>query len=268
MAMREDTQEKLFSTPRLRGYASLAEHEANFALIGCISHKIGILEVVIRNQIDSVLLEKVGDWWQHLPPSIKISGERTNSIQLEIHPSIKIILKITGDISHITPITLVSKQSMGFWLKVVEYFRIYDQIFNPSFLDNLDFKKYYLKNKNRFGTKTHLAHRKNAHLKRHEKADLLLQLLRKLRNRAFHFENLYKCNPKGYPRLNANIADNKHESHHKNQEQQEKPQAEPQDLYVGLHPDKIVLFLDDLLGSFAPELVDYAGGESGGKEST
>ncbi len=58
--MQEDTQEKLFSTPRLRGYTSPVEHEANFSLIGRISHKIGILEVVIRNQIDSVLLEKVG----------------------------------------------------------------------------------------------------------------------------------------------------------------------------------------------------------------
>ncbi|WP_104695981.1 hypothetical protein [Helicobacter salomonis] len=240
--MTQSTQEKLFSAKRLGGYASLAEHEANFTLIRHISHKIGILEVVIRNQIDSVLLEKVGDWWQLLPKDIEVLGG------ISTHKD-----------------ALISKQSMGFWPKVVEHFKIYDKVFNLDFLDRLDFKRYYPKNKNRFGTKTHLAHRKNAHLKRHEKSDLLLQLLRKLRNRAFHFENLYKCSPKGYPRLNANIADNKHESHPENQKQQEKPQAEPQYLYVGLHPDKIVLFLEDLLGSFAPELVSYA---SGGKEST
>ncbi len=222
-------------------------------LIEHISHKIGILEVVIRNQIDSMLLEKVGEWWQCLPPSIKISGERTNSIQSEIYLNIKITLKTTGDISHVILTTLVSKQSMGFWLKVVEHFKIYDKVFALDFLDRLDFRRYHPKNKNRFGAKTYLAHRENAHLKHHEKVDLILQLLRKLRNRAFHFENLYKYTPNGYPRLNASIADDKHESHNKN----------PPNLYVGLHPDKIVLFLDDLLRSFVPELADYASGRKG-----
>ncbi|WP_233704396.1 hypothetical protein [Helicobacter cynogastricus] len=108
---------------------------------------------------------------------------------------------------------LISKQSMGFWLKVVEYFRIYDQIFNPSFLDDLDFKKYYRKNKNRFSHTDHIL-RENAHPRRYEKADLLLQLLRNLRNRAFHFENLYKCTPKGDPRLTAKITADKHTDKH------------------------------------------------------
>ncbi|WP_235853128.1 hypothetical protein [Helicobacter labacensis] len=239
--MTQSTQEKLFSIPRLRGYTSLAEHEANFALIGLISHKIGILAVVIRNQIDSVLLEQVGDWWQDLPPSIKISGERTSFIQSEIYPGIEITLKTTGDISHVTPTTLTSKQSMGFWLKVVEYFKIYDKIFNPSFLNALDFKRYYHANKNRFNDTKDLRH--------HQKAKILLQLLRNLRNRAFHFENLYKYTPKGDPRLSTKITNYKGD----------------QELYVALHPDKIPIFLDDLLRSFAPELVGYA---SGGKGST
>ncbi|WP_286348940.1 hypothetical protein [Helicobacter felistomachi] len=36
--MTEDTQKKLFSAQRLKGYASLKEHEANFTLIASISH--------------------------------------------------------------------------------------------------------------------------------------------------------------------------------------------------------------------------------------
>ncbi|WP_104629672.1 hypothetical protein [Helicobacter bizzozeronii] len=237
--MTQSAQEKLFSAKRLGGYASLAEHEANFTLIRHISYKIGILEVVIRNQIDSVLLEKEGDWWQCLPASIHINGDLTCQEGL------------------------ISKQSMGFWLKVVEHFKIYDKVFNLDFLDRLDFKRYYPKNKNRFSHTNHIL-RKNAHLKRHEKADLLLQLLRTLRNRAFHFENLYKYTPKGDPRLSVKITADKHTDKPNQTEQKEKPQ----ELYIALHPDKIVLFLEDLLGSFAPELVSYANGGSGGKEST
>ncbi|BCZ19996.1 hypothetical protein NHP190012_16380 (plasmid) [Helicobacter sp. NHP19-012] len=192
---------------------------------------------MIRNQIDSVLLEQVGAWWQHLPKSIQING----------------------DLAHQDG--LISKQSMGFWLKVVEHFKIYDKVFALDFLDHLDFKRYFHKNRNRFGTKTNLAHRKNAHLKRHEKADLLLQLLRTLRNRAFHFENLYKYTPKGDPRLNAKILEDKHTAY----PTPAKQTLKPQELYIALQPDKIALFLEDLLGSFAPELVSYA---NGGKRFT
>ncbi|WP_233710948.1 hypothetical protein [Helicobacter salomonis] len=227
--MTEDTQERFFSTQRLKGYASLQEHEANFTLIASISHKIGILEVVIRNQIDSVLLDKKGDWWQHLPPNIHITGDPTYKEDL------------------------VSKQSLGFWLKVVEHFQIYDQLFDLDFLDRLNFKKYCPKNKNRFGNKTSSKPRKKAHLKRYEKADLILQLLHTLRNRAFHFENLYKYTPKGYPRLSVKITDDKH--HKKNQALQ---LEKPQELYIALQPDKILLFLNDLLESFNPELANYA----------
>ncbi|WP_104708084.1 hypothetical protein [Helicobacter ailurogastricus] len=227
--MTEDTQKKLFSAQRLKGYASPKEHEANFTLIASISHKIGILEVVIRNKIDSILLEKKGDWWQHLPQNIHITGDPTCKEDL------------------------VSKQSMGFWLKVVECFKIYDKLFDLDFLDRLNFKRYCSQNKNRFGNKTSLKPCKKAHLKRYEKADLILQLLHALRNRAFHFENLYKYTPKGYPRLSVKITDDKHRN--KNQA----PQLEkPQELYVALQPDKIQLFLDDLLESFNPGLVNYA----------
>ncbi|WP_286348941.1 hypothetical protein [Helicobacter felistomachi] len=108
-----------------------------------------------------MLLEKRGDWWQHLPPNIHTTGDPTYKE------------------------SLVSKQSMGFWLKVVECFKIYDKLFDLDFLDRLNFKRYCLKNKNRFGNRTSLKPRKKAHLKRYEKADLILQLLHALRNRAF-----------------------------------------------------------------------------------
>ncbi|WP_163499255.1 hypothetical protein [Helicobacter suis] len=207
--MEESIQAMFFSTPRLKSYSSCIQHEDNFALIARISPKIGILEIVIRNKINIILSEKNRHWWLELSPEIKIKG----------------------DIKQLD--SLVSKQSMGFWVKVVEYFKIYDQIFSVDFLDCLDFKKYNEKNKNRFSDR--------APLRNYQKATLILQLLHTLRNRTFHFENLYKHTPKGDPRLSAKIKNKKN-----------------QELYTALHPDKILLFLNDLLESFHPKLASYA----------
>ncbi len=46
---------KAIFTSALQGYASLATHQSNFALIGKISHKIGILEIIMRNTIDDII---------------------------------------------------------------------------------------------------------------------------------------------------------------------------------------------------------------------
>ena len=63
------------------------------------------------------------------------------------------------------------------WLKVAEHYKIYDKLFESDFLDHLDFKRYFQKNKNTFKTN-------HNRLLRHHKA----------------FENLYKMG-NGYPRL-------------------------------------------------------------------
>lgn len=94
---------------------------------------------------------------------------------------------------------LVSIQSLGFWVKVAEHYKIEGKIFSKVFLDSLDFKLYYAKNVNKF--------KSGFKLRRYHKAKLLLHLLRNLRNRAFHFENLYKLNNNNQPRLNACIDD-------------------------------------------------------------
>lgn len=59
---------------------------------------------------------------------------------------------------------------------------------------------------------------------------LLLHLLRNLRNRAFHFENLYKLNEDNKPRLVASIRSNKNSI-----------------CVVNLETSKIKVFLEDLI---------------------
>lgn len=120
---------------------------------------------------------------------------------------------------------------------MVEQFKIHNQIFDKEFLDELNFKKYFNKNKNSFKTK-------HNRLLRYHKVRAILNLLRLIRNRAFHFENMLKMNEKG-PRLSVKIS-NKNES-----------------MIISIHPHKICDFLNDLLESFHKDLINYA--ESGGK---
>lgn len=43
---------------------------------------------------------------------------------------------------------LIFMQSLGFWVKIVDYYRIRNKIFDWDFLNSLSFKRYYAKNAN------------------------------------------------------------------------------------------------------------------------
>ena len=210
--MKQDKLTILFSQARLNGYTSLAEHEANLALIGKISHKIGILEIILRNSVDNLMQSTNLLWLESLPSDLELK------IPKEPNP--------TRD-------KLVSIQSLGFWVRVVEHYKIHNKIFSQIFLDNLDLQKYYAKNRNRFN--------RRMWLRNYHKAKAILQLFRLIRNRAFHFENLYKFTDNGYPRLNVKIT-NKHK----------------ESVYIAIEPSKIITFLDDLIVSFDKDLISYA----------
>ncbi|MGX2981640.1 hypothetical protein [Helicobacter sp. 23-1045] len=202
---------KLFSQARLDDYANLAQHEANLALIGRISHKIGILEIILRNKIDNIIQRQNPQWLELLPNDLELKNPKE--------------LDSARD-------KVVSSQSLGFWVRVVEHYKIHNRVFDALFLDNLNLKKYYIKNKNRF--------KPNVCLKKYHKVSVILQLFRLIRNRAFHFENLYKMNKKG-PRLSVKIYNKYNES-----------------LIVSIQPNKIMDFLNDLIASFDKDLIYYA----------
>lgn len=189
----------LFSKGRISSYDSPNQHFNNFDLIAQISKNLGIAEVLLRNKVDFVMCRLDSAWLDNLPQSIKLGIPKN-----EPNP--------THD-------KLVSIQSLGFWLKVVEYYRIHNQVFSKEFLDGLDFKRYYAKNAN---------HLKNgSNLRHYHKVSLLLNLLHNLRNRAFHFENLYKLNNDNKPRLSAKL---------------HKPK-----IIINLEASKIKVFLKDLI---------------------
>lgn len=201
----------LFSATRLNDYTDTHEHEANLALIGNISHKIGILEIVLRNRIDSLMTNAQSqDWILSLPRELESKGD------FQAHKRDKFI----------------STQSLGFWVRLVENYKIHNKIFGEEFLDNFDFTKYYAKNKRTFKSK-------HNRVLRHHKVSAILQLFRLIRNRAFHFENLYKMNEKG-PRLSVKIYNQYGEF-----------------AIFSIHPSKIIDFLNDLIASFDTRLVTY-----------
>ena len=222
--MSDDAQLELFSQGRLEGYADTQEHEDNLFLISQIAHKIGILEIVIRNQFDILLSARDKDWIRKLPKELLPCDVEKYNHDLE---------KYNND-------ELVSKQTMGFWVKVAYYYQIDDKIFEIKSLDDI-FTKYFSEHK----------HFKNTNkFRRIQKARAILELLRLIRNRAFHFENLYKFTKNNYPRLNAAIINNKGKKN-----------------YIAVQPDRIKDFLNDLLASFHPDLTDYAENQNKKKES-
>lgn len=200
--------QRLFSKERVASYESPKQHFDNLALIGAISQNLGIAEILLRNKIDSIMSGGMPDllWLERLPSELQSHIDKS----LSKHK-------------------IISTQSLGFWLKVIDAHKIHSKLFSYDFLENLNFKKYYERNANRFKNK--------ANLQNYHKASLLLHLLRNLRNRAFHFENLYKLNEDNKPRLMASIKSEKNSL-----------------AVINLQTDKIEVFLEDLIGEFCKEV--------------
>ena len=104
---------ELFSQDRLDGYKNTKEHEQNLSLISQISHKLGILEIIIRNRIDKIMSDKDKKWLFALPADIVLDDDNS---KIKEHNA------------------LVSRQTFGFWVKVAQQYKIHSCAFNEEFL--------------------------------------------------------------------------------------------------------------------------------------
>ncbi|RTJ03069.1 hypothetical protein C3H94_09315 [Campylobacter jejuni] len=98
---------------------------------------------------------------------------------------------------------------------------------------NIDFRDYDSSNKNFF-----LKNKKKRNFGNIHKVDIILSLLQNLRNRSYHWENILKTtekNGKHYPRLTTKI----------------------ENTHIGLNPQKIDLFLSDIIKTFDKEILKY-----------
>lgn len=196
----KEIYQRLFSQKRLDSYADLKEHLDNFKLINSIAAKMGLIEIVLRNSIDYMVSINDNEWILKSLLNTKLAHHQA-----------------------------LSQQSLGFWLRVVDFYKIHNQLFTNKFLKSLDFKRYFMGNRNKG-------------LRDYQKVSLLLLLFKNLRNRAFHFENLYKLNNDSKPRLSASIQNNNN-----------------QKMIINLATENIEIFLDDILMGLVEKSLERIG---------
>ncbi|EAJ1255101.1 hypothetical protein A0Y59_07975 [Campylobacter lari] len=124
----------------------------------------------------------------------------------------------------------LSRMSLGTIIYLIKENRMQDSIMD---LNNINLRNYNQYNRNFF-----LKNGKKRNFGNIYKVDIVLSLLQNLRNRSYHWENILKTtekNGKHYPRLTTKI----------------------ENAYIGINPQKIELFLDDLIKTFDEEILKY-----------
>ncbi|MGL2457848.1 CAAX protease [Helicobacter pylori] len=199
------------SKDRLVAYDSLEQYKENLKLISFITPKISNLEIYLRNALDHCLTQmKESDW---------VFNEST------LTPLIK-ELKEKKEITHSL---ILSKMSLGAVIRLIFCYTLEGVILD---LRAYRLRAYYHENKD-----TLLIKGKKRLLYNYIKAHIALNLLWTIRNRAYHWENLLKIQPNKHPRITTSFSG--------------KTKNIPMDkiLVIGIEPNKITLFLDDLIKS-------------------
>ncbi|MCR2059175.1 hypothetical protein [Campylobacter lari] len=124
----------------------------------------------------------------------------------------------------------LSCMSLGTIIYLIKENKLQNSIMD---LKGINFRNYGENNRNFFFEKGEKLRFRNTH-----KVDVVLSLLQNLRNRSYHWENILKTtenNGKYYPRLTTKI----------------------ENTHIGLNPQKIDLFLSDLIKTFNEEILEY-----------
>ncbi len=199
----------LLSPERLSSYENINEHFDNLVLIGKITPKLALIEIALRNLMDTLLRQNDERWL--------LDSEDEYVCELKA--------KIAGRLGIANPTheQFLSNFTLGANIAIIKKFRLQDRIFN---FQRLNFRDFSENNKNYYRSQNS----KKIKFKRRHKVNMMLDLLRVIRNRSFHWENLLKLIPKAgglVPRLSINM----------------------QGTIIGLHPQKIELFLDCILSN-------------------
>ncbi|EAK6701016.1 hypothetical protein E5009_08435, partial [Campylobacter jejuni] len=210
--------EYLFSKERLESYNNIYEHFDNLKMIASITTKIAILELVLRNLLDKHMKEKDLEW---------LRNYNEENIKQKI---IKLQNKEILDNNQ-----LISRISLGDVIFIIKLEHLEAKIINSS---NINFKKYYAHNKEYYFHYVNNKKYKNS-FSNIEKANTVLNLLLTIRNRSFHWENLYKTKITNQKALAPRITTKSHNT------------------FIGVMPNKINAFLSDLIESFEKDLNSY-----------
>ncbi len=202
----------ILSKDRLDTYNSLEQYKENLKLIASITPKISNLEIYLRNALDYCLTQIKGSEWVFNENSLTDLINEQKEKKKEITHSL-----------------ILSKMSLGAVIRLIFCYTLERVILD---LRAYRFRAYYHENKD-----TLLIKGKKRLLYNYIKAHIALNLLWTIRNRAYHWENLLKTKPNNRPRIATPF--------------NEKTENIPMDkiLVIGIEPNKITLFLDDLIKS-------------------
>ncbi|MGL2914117.1 CAAX protease [Helicobacter pylori] len=202
----------ILSEERLAAYDSLEQYKENLKLISFITPKISNLEIYLRNALDYCLTQIKGSEW--------VFNE--NSLT-------DLIKELKEKKKEITHSLILSKMSLGAVIRLIFCYKLEGIILD---LRAYRFRAYYHENKD-----TLLIKGKKRLLYNYIKAHITLNLLWTIRNCAYHWENLLKIQPNKRPRIATSFNG--------------KTKNIPMDriLVIGIEPNKITLFLDDLIKS-------------------
>ncbi|WQT21993.1 CAAX protease [Helicobacter pylori] len=202
----------ILSKDRLDAYDSLEQYKENLKLIASITPKISNLEIYLRNALDHCLIQIKGSDW--------VFNESA------LTPSIKELKEKKKEITHSL---ILSKMSLGAVVRLIFCYKLEGVVLD---LRAYRFRAYYHENKD-----TLLIKGKKRLLYNYIKAHIALNLLWTIRNRTYHWENLLKIQPNNRPRIATPFNG--------------KTEDIPMDriLVIGIEPNKITLFLDDLIKS-------------------
>ncbi len=202
----------ILSKDRLDTYDSLEQYKENLKLISFITPKISNLEIYLRNALDYCLTQMKGSEWVFNENSLTDLINEQKEKKKEITHSL-----------------ILSKMSLGAVVRLIFCYKLEGIILD---LRAYRFRAYYHENKD-----TLLIKGKKRLLYNYIKAHIALNLLWTIRNRAYHWENLLKIQPNKRPRITTPFSG--------------KTKNIPMDriLVIGIEPNKITLFLDDLIKS-------------------
>ncbi|PDW15637.1 CAAX protease [Helicobacter pylori] len=202
----------ILSRERLDAYDSLEQYKENLKLISLITPKISNLEIYLRNALDYCLTQIKGSEWVFNESALT-----------------DLIKELKEKKKEITHPLILSKMSLGAVIKLIFLYKLEGVVLD---LRAYRFRAYYHENKD-----TLLIKGKKRLLYNYIKAHIVLNLLWTIRNRAYHWENLLKIQPNNRPRIATPFNG--------------KTENIPMDriLVIGIEPNKITLFLDDLIKS-------------------
>ncbi len=202
----------ILSKDRLIAYDSLEQYKENLKLIASITPKISNLEIYLRNALDYCLTQIKGSDWVFSESALT--------------PLIKELKEKKKEITHSL---ILSKMSLGAVVRLIFCYKLEGVVLD---LRAYRFRAYYHENKD-----TLLIKNRKQNLSNYAKAHIALNLLWTIRNRAYHWENLLKTKPNNRPRIATPFNG--------------KTENIPMDkiLVIGIEPNKITLFLDDLIKS-------------------